>query len=124
MSGDSKEAKSDSSRSCLNFSSFSTFLLSGTLVIVLFLARRSISPILQDWDVELSWLTIATLHPTTIFTLALLPVFVVVKEFTPIAQSTKQAIDSVTSFLCLILCLIAGWAIFSPLTATIQGLDG
>lgn len=112
-----------SSRKWCDVDFFVALFLSSSLVIVLFILRRTLLPIFEDLELDLSRLTLATLNLYAICTLAVLPVLVVSTELSKIGTWRKR-INAAVTFLSLALGLIAIWAVLDPFIILIDSMDG
>jgi hypothetical protein len=123
--GSAERARPQDSRDWLSFNlRWIALAFSSSLVVGLFFLRPSMRQIYQDFEIDLSQMTLWVLDPLAPACLAILPVAVLAKEFLPIAQSAKRLMNSLAICLSLLLGIVAALALFQPLVVLISHLDG
>lgn len=103
---------------------YATLILTILVPVGLWFVQTSIKEVLQDFDLEVSQLTIVFLNPFLPFILLALPLGVVVKELLFQDQRVRFQCDSFLSALAIIALVVAYLALVKPLSELLNGLQG
>ncbi len=101
-----------------------TLVLTLVLPIGLWFVGASVKAVFNDFDLEVSQLTILFLNPGLPILLLALPFGVVVKEYLFYDKKTRQNCDSIVIVLAIIMIAFACLALAVPYYELIKGLEG
>ncbi len=122
--GSSEPAESLDASSWINLGNVFAFFLPAGLAAVLCYLRGGLIAVFSDFEIELSQMSEAALHPAAVCLFVVLAEAVIVTEFFASDVSSKKTINLLVIAISLLLGAIVAWALIDPTLILVRGLTG